>query len=311
MDTLSQAYTVTFTVNACITDIPFIEKTLRSMLRSFNYPFHERLVALDPGKPVGQYLDRQAGALDELKSILKRLRVDGLIDRVDEVPWDEGHYESLLRKYFSRDGIDLKDVKGAPIYQYLFALNQCTGDYIFHVDSDMLFYCDSQRAWIDDAIEMMQANPSVVFASCKNGPPQAQNFLEGLLGHPLRSQSKKLWHKASTVSTRNFLLDRKRLENHMLPLLQAKPTEPLENSFTHTLNVKGFERRAMNAGSWAIHPLYHDENFIQNLDDLIWAVENDVYPFKRTGKQWNMYTDEKNIKLWLATIYAARLAMSQ
>ncbi|MBE9206654.1 hypothetical protein IQ244_09030 [Nostoc sp. LEGE 06077] len=139
MTTLEQQYTVSFTTNACVTDNPFMEKTLRSMLRSLNYPFHEKLVALDIGKPAGKYLERQTGQIEELRTKLDQLRTEGIINRVDEVPWDEAIQRSVLKKYFGRDDIEVKDFDGAPIYQYFFALEQCTGDYILHVDSDVLF----------------------------------------------------------------------------------------------------------------------------------------------------------------------------
>ncbi|BAY17293.1 hypothetical protein NIES21_31290 [Anabaenopsis circularis NIES-21] len=311
MNTLGQKPKVSFTVNACVVDTPFIDKILRSMMRSLDYPFCERLVALDPGKPSGKYLERQTGQIDELRTKLEQLRTEGVINRVDEIPWDENSQKSVLKKYFGREDIDVKDFDGAPIYQYLFALQQCTADYILHVDSDVLFCQDAARkSWIDEGIEMLQANPSVVIATCEGGPPQAQNFIEKLIGRPLKSKQQQLWNKARNVSTRYFLLDRQRLEKNVLPLVQKDTGEPLENSFTHTFKVKGFERWSMSTGTWAIHPVEHGDNFIQHLDDLIWAVENNVYPFKRGGRRWNMHTDGDNIKPWLNAIHQAKSAMS-
>jgi hypothetical protein len=312
MNTPAQKHRVSFTVNTCVIDTPFIDKILRSIIRSLDYPFCERLVALDCGKPVGKYLERQTGQLEELRTQLEKLRTDGIINRVDEVLWDEERQNSVLQKYFGRDDIDVKDCDGAPIYQYLFALEQCTGDYILHVDSDMLFCCDhARKSWIDEGIEMLQANPSVVIATCEGGPPQARNLIEKLTGRPSKFQKHhSIWHKASNVSTRYFLLDRKRLENRVLPLIQKDAGEPLENSFSHTFKVKGFERWSMNVGTWAIHPVEHGENFIQHLDDLIWGVENNVYPFKRSGKQWNMHTDGDDIKPWLNAIQSAKSCIS-
>ena len=53
---------------------------------------------------------------------------------------------------------------------------------------------------------------------------------------------------------------------------------------------------------WAIHPEYHDENFIQHIDDLIETVEKGLYPFRRGGFQWDMCTEGKHIKPWLKVI---------
>ena len=88
-----------------------------------------------------------------------------------------------------------------------------------------------------------------------------------------------------------------------LPLEQAKPGEPLENSFSYTFARKGYARWSMNGYThWAIHPWRHDANYVRHLDDLIWAVENGIYPFKRTGFQWDMRTEGEHIEEWLAVL---------
>jgi hypothetical protein len=57
-----------------------------------------------------------------------------------------------------------------------------------------------------------------------------------------------------------------------------------------------------DASHYSIHPWKHDENFIRHLDDLIWAVEHNVYPFRRTGFQWDMRTEGEHIHEWLAVL---------
>jgi hypothetical protein len=54
---------VSFTTNACITDIPFIKETLTHMKRSLDYSFIERIIALDVGRPIGKYEERLKGEL--------------------------------------------------------------------------------------------------------------------------------------------------------------------------------------------------------------------------------------------------------
>ena len=119
---------VSFTTNACITDIPYITKTLTHMKRSLDYPFMERLVALDPGTPSGKFEKRGRGDLSDLRNILSNLLDDGVIDRVIEIPMSEESKNNLLNKYFGKTGIELKDFDGAPIYQYLYAMDLCQGD---------------------------------------------------------------------------------------------------------------------------------------------------------------------------------------
>lgn len=295
--------TVSFTTNACITDIPFIKKTLTHMKRSLDYPFVERIVALDPGLPVGKYAKRGKGDLLELRNILSNLLEEGVIDTVVEIPTNDVNKNKVLNKYFGAIDIALNDFDGAPIYQYLYAIDLCSGDYILHVDSDMLFHNGGGYSWIEKAISCMQSNPHVAFTTPSGGPPQAKNWLERLIGISLKQSTPDVWHKATFISTRYFLMDKKRLINEMLPLEQDKPSEPLENSLTYTAKKKGRERWSMNdTDVWAIHPEYHNANFIRNIDDLIEAVEHGLYPFNRNGFKWDMCTDDKSIKPWLKVI---------
>jgi hypothetical protein len=64
--------------------------------------------------------------------------------------------KKVLNKYFGEVEIALNDFDGAPIYQYLYAIDLCNGDYILHVDSDMLFHSGNGYSWIENAIECMQ-----------------------------------------------------------------------------------------------------------------------------------------------------------
>ncbi len=294
---------VSFTVNVCNSDAPYLEQTLRHMMRQLDFPFSERIATYDPGRQEGKYAERIQGTQSEVERILQRLLADAVIDRVDVVPWTDAEQQRILMKYFGDENIDLKDFSGAPIYQYLYAMDACSGDYLFHVDSDMLFHRPpGARSWIHDGLDLLQQESRVVVATPQGGPPQARNWLERLTGRSFEAKPKTAWHHASFTSTRYFLMDVARFRA-CLPLEQARPGEPLENSLSHTFTRKGYQRWSMNGYThWAIHPWRHDENYVRHLDDLIWAVENGVYPFHRTGFQWDMRTEGEHIEEWLAVL---------
>ncbi|HUW28691.1 MAG TPA: glycosyltransferase family 2 protein [Sulfuriferula sp.] len=295
---------VSFTVNACNSDAPYLEQTLRHMFRALNFAFCEKRVTYDPGRQEGKYAERIQGSQNAVEAILKRLLDEKIIDHVDVIPWNEAEQNRILQHYFGREDIDLKDFSGAPIYQYLYAMDLCHGDYIFHVDSDMLFYRSVMQSWIDDGLALLQREPQVIVATPQGGPPQAKNWLERWTGRSFERKPKAEWHRASFTSTRYFLMDKAKFHS-CLPLQQAKPGEPLENSLSHTFNAKGYQRWSMNGYKhWAIHPWKHDENYVRYLDDLIWAVENGLYPFIRTGFQWDMRTEGVHINEWLAVLRA-------
>ncbi len=294
---------VSFTINVCNTDAPFLEPTLRHMMRALNYPFTERLVAYDPGKQEGKYTQRIQGSQHDIENILQRLLEDKIIDRVDVIPWSGHEQNRILYKYFGTEKVDLKDFSGAPIYQYLYALDRCTGDYVFHADSDMLFHRSGNGSWIADGIELFQQEPSVIVTCPRAGPPLAKTWLEKLTGRSFERPLPTKWRRVDFTSTRYFLMDMAKLKI-CLPLMQAKSGEPLEKSLTYTFREKDFEQWNLTAYTyWTIHPWRHDENYIRYLPDLIWAVENNIYPFCRTGYQWDMRTEGKLINEWLKVLH--------
>lgn len=298
---------VSFSVNVCNADVPFLEPTIRHMIRQLDYRFCERVLTYDPGRQEGKYSERRQGTREQMEQILDRLLGDGVIDRVDVVPWENGEQERILGRYFSGGDVDdLKDFSGAPIYQYLYALDRCRGNYIFHADSDMLFHRGDARSWIDIGLALLRERADAVVCTPQGGPPQAANRLEKLFGRPLlRREPMDGWHVATFTSTRYFLMDVARFHS-ALPLQQAKPREPLENSLSHTFNSKGLRRYSMNGHvHYAVHPWKHDDNHIRYLHDLIWAVENDVYPFVRSGFPWDMRTDGELIHEWLGALRKA------
>jgi hypothetical protein len=298
---------VSFSVNVCNADVPFLDATIRHMVRQLDYEFCERVLTYDPGRQEGKYSNRRQGTREQMESILDHLLRDGVIDRVDVVPWESGEQERILGRYFSGgDAGDLKDFSGAPIYQYLYALDRCMGNYIFHADSDMLFHRGDTRSWIDIGLALLRERSDAVVCTPKGGPPQASNRLEKLIGRPLlRREPTAGWHVAQFTSTRYFLMDVARF-HAVLPLEQGKPCEPLEDSLSHTFNRKGVRRYSMNGYEhYAVHPWKHDDNHIRYLHDLIWAVENDVYPFVRSGFPWDMRTDGDLIHEWLGALRKA------
>jgi len=290
---------VSFTINVCNADAPYLEQTLRHMMRQLNFPFYERIATYDPGRQEGKYAERIQGTQNEVEHILQTLLADNIIDRVDVVPWTETEQSRILGKYFGDRAIGLKDFSGAPIYQYLYALDACNSPYVFHVDSDMLFHRSGAGSWIHEGIEWLRSEPTAVVVTPQGGPPQARNWLERLAHRSFQRQPKSQWHQAMFTSTRYFLMDVERFRA-CLPLEQKAAGEPLENSLSYTFAKKGYCRWSMNGYKhWAIHPWKHDENYLRYLDDLIWAVENNVYPFVRTGFQWDMRTEGALIDEWL------------
>jgi hypothetical protein len=313
MEASSQApvETVCFTVNVCATDAPFIDQTLPHMIRALDFAFVERRVALDPGEPTGRFRRFPRGSVGELRTTVQGLLDRGVVDRVDEIPWDPSSQEEVFQRYFGSSEVAARSVSGTAVYQYLWALARCGARYALHVDSDMLFHRGEGRSWISEGVEFLRSHPEAVLVTPPAGPPQAERLVERLLQRPVRRQPGPTWQRNQAVSTRCFLCDLERLESRALPLIQKTAGELLERTLTHTFERKGLESWClMESGSWAIHVWRHNESFLEHAAELIAAVEDGVYPFVRKGHRWDLRTDGRNTRPWLRAIRRARARRS-
>jgi hypothetical protein len=301
---------VSLTLNVCQTDSPYIEKSLRHIVRSLNYPFVERLVALDTSASSGAFQQRGRKKELDLPQLLSDLKTEKLLDRFDVVPWTAEDQLRISQKFYGEENLDPKCNRGTAVYQYLFALDQCRGEYVLHVDSDMLFSISEEESWIDEGIELLQKRPEVAFVTLSH-PPRAEGFLEFVAGKPLTRKQER-WSFGQGVSTRLFLVDRKKMETSLLPLVKKTDGERLEQSFTNTLGARGFYQATLfSEKSWAIHPKPHNANYVKYLDSLIWAVENHVYPFRRFGPHpWDLSTYTRYLPPWIWVARKASRAQS-
>ena len=288
-------HSVSFTTNVCVADVEFAEQTIRHMIRSLNYPFKEKHIVIDTGALSGKYLARPAGQVERLRERMNVLLEDGTVDALFEIPWDESTEVLIRNHYLKNTQGSLRDRDGAPIFQYLYALYQCSGDYILHADSDMLFFSGSrQRHWIDEAIDLMESRPEVVSATQVNGPPRAENVLERLLKRKLPPMRKREWAKPRIISTRCFLMHAQRLHDGLIPLMEGESGQPLEDMFSFTAEQRGFTWLSLCSDDprdpWWLHPMRRDDTFAKNVDTIIRMVEAGAYPIKRWGERYNLYT---------------------
>lgn len=293
--------TVSLVVNLCVTDLPFVDRTVRHMVRSLDYPFVERRMVLDLSLPRGRFSDLQRGSGQQLVEVAEQLQRDGFVDVINHVDWQAQKQKAVLSKYFGDHDTTERCTSGTAVYQYLYGLEQCQGEYVLHADSDMLFHGDPRSCWIREGIQLMRRDPEVVTVIVGH-PLVAQNRIERLLDRPFRWPSR--WIRDQSFSTRCFLWNQAHIEERVLPLIPAKDGERLEESFANTFRIKGFYRCTREGTRcWAVHPLPHGDGYLDHLDQLIWGTEHGVYPFRRDQKRpWNLYTDDARLNLWLDKI---------
>ena len=83
---------------------------------------------------------------------------------------------TISEQFFGGELIPPKDWNGGPFYSYFSGFANARYDYIFHIDSDMMFGGGSQ-IWIAEARRLIEARPEVMVCNPHPGPPTADGRL--------------------------------------------------------------------------------------------------------------------------------------
>lgn len=127
--------------------------------------FLEKVVAIDEHRgPFARQYD--TANLQLLKEELNYLVNDGTIDRIIVVPNDAGSLQSLNMRWFGIDTTTLRCQNGQPTITFLHALEQCTGDYILHIDSDCLVgRLDRKHDYLAEMLKVFKDDPQAATVS--------------------------------------------------------------------------------------------------------------------------------------------------
>ncbi len=161
--------------------------------------FCERIVVLDAKRAgfVRQYDDAD---LDAARSVLSDLVAERTIDRVIEVPVDPDEIAALSARWFDLGSSSTHTTNGAPLAVTLVGIEACSGDYVLHVDDDLLVgRLDRTHGYLRDMVEVLEGDPQAVCVSLN-----------------IRHDEDKAWTAGGTdgawrVEARGTLLHRARL----------------------------------------------------------------------------------------------------
>jgi hypothetical protein len=214
---------------------------------------------------------------------------------VNESPERIHHISSVA---FGGASYGMKSWRGTANHAYLdaFITDEC--EYLFHLDSDMLFGGGS-KSWVDEAITLLEEDETLVAANPLAGPPHpGGEYLAG--GDPVTLQAEPMYRLPS-VSTRLFLMSTRRLQAQIFPLrnsgpllrqkLRAKmsgnpPQEFIELQMSNRMVEQGLERidfLGSGTGLWSLHPVYKTPIFVDALPMLIARIESDDIPDGQRG----------------------------
>jgi hypothetical protein len=186
-------------------DLRHAREILPHELRQLGNQVDEILLVLDNNRgPRADPADWERGGVG-LHDLADQCRDRWPHLRLVEVDYSPAAAEQVADAFAGGQWIPDKDWRGAPIYAYFFGLWAARHDYIFHMDSDIMYGGGSQT-WVEEGVELLQSRSDVLLCSPLPGPPTADGRLtsQTLPREPLDS----LAYRADQVSTRLCLLDR-------------------------------------------------------------------------------------------------------
>lgn len=278
------------------TDVSYMMRTIPHLVKACNFDFSERVLYID-ASPLGKaYRDRPGiGTLEELRDKVSQLIKDNVIDLAVDVNFSEDYKKKAYKKYFGKSIKYTHNFRGAPILGYIFAIEEAKTNYLLHFDCDMLLYQEPNYSWIKQGIQLMHNNQDVVCALPLPGPPNEDGIL--YQKHPYEYDPQG-FYKLKSFTTRKFLINRSTFEK-LLPLkplylpLKGRTIRALKNQSS----LKFFESMISNrlretsyiradfasSQAWTVHPLKHDDKFVQALPYLIDKIGSGWYPPEQGG----------------------------
>jgi hypothetical protein len=289
------------------TDIPFMMHTIPHQIRVCNFPFAQRLLAVDTAPLSGDKVGRPGiGTMDQLRDYCNQLLNLNVVDKVVDIDYSENFHRKVYQKHFGRRIRQTHNYKGYPILGSLFAIEAVESDYLLRIDSDMLFYQEPDYNWIEEGIKLLQENPQILAVRPLTGPPAKDGSLYQKVPYDSDPGG---FYRFKFFSSRAYLIDRKRFDQ-ILPLKVLWRT--YKHKFVNSLStdIQTFANYIFNKGAldswevmvsrrleetdyvravidspkaWTLHPIDRKPEFIQALPDIIQKIESGWYPPEQGG----------------------------
>ena len=289
------------------TDISFLPYTLPHLMRMSNFPFEERVLAVDTAPLTGDKISRPGiGTQEELRAIAQTFLDEGVVDRVVDINYDSDYCDRLYRKHFGRPLAPTHNYKGYPILGSIFTIEECRSDYMVHFDSDMMLYQEPNYSWITEGIATMQRHPQVMAVRPLAGPPTDDGSLYQSREYERHPDG---FYQFNFFGSRVYLIDCQRFEQlcpfpiiwrsfrnswiNKLPIslqtlygnLTGKgKLESWEILVSGKVEQTDYTRATLdNPLAWTLHPKDRSPAFIEALPQIIENIEAGDHPEQQAG----------------------------
>ena len=289
---------VTLQINLAPSDWLHAKYTLPHQLRQFGSQADEILLVLDLHRSAGRFSEGWEERLPKIKSLINDCYLHYPHAHLIEVDYSPETKRSVSEMFFKGQDIPPKDFRGGPFYSYFFGLYSAKYNYIFHLDSDLMFGGGSST-WIEEAVKLLSERSDVLVCAPLPGPPTYDGTLRSQLAQPEPHYSPAF--RFNFLSTRLFMLDREKFISRInyLPLRYATPYGMFkalvegnypyklpEEIFTEAMVEKSLLRvdfLGNSPGMWSLHPPYRSKEFYEGLPKLIEKIEKGLMPESQLG----------------------------
>lgn len=289
------------------TDISFMMQTIPHIIKMSNFPFQEKVLAIDTAPLSGDKIMRPGiGSMKDLRNNCQQLLELGIIDKIVDINYQKSYQNKVYLKHFGSLINQSHNYKGYPILGTIFTIEDCISDYMVHFDSDMLMYQKADFSWIKESMKLMDKYPDIISMRPLTGPPQKYGKLYQQYSY--QKENNDLF-KFKFFGSRVYLINKKRFEQLLpLPIIWRDYKNKFWNKLPNNLqtfvnyftgkgkldsweimvsqqleNTNYYRGVLNNNNCWTLHPKDRNPDFIKALPNIIKRIENGEFPIKQAG----------------------------
>ncbi|MDJ0649847.1 MAG: hypothetical protein QNJ60_14225 [Xenococcaceae cyanobacterium MO_188.B19] len=289
------------------TDVAFMMHTIPHLVRMSNFPFEEKVLAVDTAPLSGEKVNRPGvGTMEELRNCTQVLLQRGVIDRIVDINYDPEFHRRVFRKHFGSYIRYTHNYKGYPILGSIFKIEDCRSEYMIHFDSDMLLHQQPDYSWIQEGIELMNKHETIMSIRPLTGPPASDETMKQYYPYTKNSDG---FYEFKFFGSRVYMINcqsfakflpipaiwrsyRNKWLNHLpLPIKTALNNltkkgalDSWEIMVSRKLEQTNYIRATLcNPCAWTLHPKDRSAQFIQSLPQIIERIEQGDYPAEQAG----------------------------
>lgn len=207
VEPIAPASSVSLLIKTCAMEAATIERQVTHLVSQLESPrvFCERVLVIDSLRD-GFVRQHSTSDMEALIRAAEQLRRRGLVDRVLTSPRPGPESREVIRAWFDIDCEATHSTAGAPVVAPLWAMEQCIGEYILQVDSDILVRRESRTDdYLGEMITALDLCPRAVTASLSVPQRVPSGFTAEVDGVPWRVEARGcLLHKARLLDARPF-----------------------------------------------------------------------------------------------------------